>query len=148
MSHKPPSVGNLIHRSMSLRALADEAGVQQTLLSELRRHLPDMLAGHCSAARLRDQQLIVSVDSPAWATRLRFVAPQLLDSLRQRYPDLEAVRVKVAVTHQCSEQTRRRTARRSAAGARIIHEYALETSETPLREALMRLSRALDSSQG
>jgi len=145
MTHTTPSIRQLIHLNTTLKALADEASAQQALLGELRQQLPDALAKHCSAARLRDGRLVVSMDSPVWATRLRFASPQLLGSLRQRHPTLKAIEVKVAIARLNPARPRSK-ARRSTVGARIIHECALETSEAPLREALLRLSRVLDSS--
>lgn len=145
MAQPTHSIRQLMRRDASLKAIADEAKAQQTLLDELRECLPAELAEHCSAARLRDRRLVISMDSPAWATRLRYLAPQLLESLRPLHSALATIEVKVAVA-RLRPPGRRRKARRSSVGARIIHECALDTSEEPLREALLRLSRAVASS--
>jgi predicted nucleic acid-binding Zn ribbon protein len=40
-----------------------------------------MVAAHARPAALRGRTLVVAVDSPAYATQLRFLSPQLLNRL-------------------------------------------------------------------
>ncbi len=41
-------------------------------------------AEHTRAIAVEDKTLVVSVDSPAWMTQLRFLKPQLLKKISQR----------------------------------------------------------------
>jgi hypothetical protein len=52
------------------------------------------LALHCRIANVKDQQLIIEVDSSAWATRLRYLCPSLVAPLRvlPGLEDLQEVR--------------------------------------------------------
>ena len=54
------------------------------LTSILRETLPPQSHGHFHVTRIDQHTLYVVTDSPVWATRLRQLAPDLLQTLRQR----------------------------------------------------------------
>lgn len=72
---------------------AREAG---ELDARVRALLPEGLAAHVSGAVLHDDTVVVLVDSAAWASRLRFHAPELVERLAPRY-DGAVTRVRVKV---------------------------------------------------
>ena len=45
--------------------------------------LPFPLNRHCHIANLREQTLVVNTDSSLWATRLRYITPELKQRWRQ-----------------------------------------------------------------
>jgi hypothetical protein len=45
--------------------------------------LPSPLNRHCHIANLREQTLVVNTDSSLWATRLRYIIPELKQRWRQ-----------------------------------------------------------------
>ena len=142
MARSLKSVRHLLKDKPTLKILELEISAQKALLAEIRRLLPGDLADHCVAAQLRGRQLVLHADAAVWATRLRFLAPQLLDLLRPEHPSLGEVRVKLLIPRP--ERGRPpRIARRSDAAAAIIHDCAADTKHLPLREALERLGRAL-----
>ena len=55
----------------------------QSLSTALRRCLPADAAPHVQVVRWSDGQVTVQADSTAWATRLRYLSPQLLRQLQQ-----------------------------------------------------------------
>jgi hypothetical protein len=58
--------------------------------------LDDDLARHCQLANVRDHRMIFACDSPACATRLRMLAPDLLDQLHEAgMHEIEAIEVKM-----------------------------------------------------
>lgn len=70
--------------SEALGAMVAEARSGDRLLAALRRALPADLAAHLGAAHLRDATLVLVADGPAWATRLRFLEPELKAALDAR----------------------------------------------------------------
>lgn len=62
----------------------------------MRALLPDDLAAHVTGAVLHGDTVVVLVDSAAWASRLRFHAPELVARLAPRY-DGAVTRVRVKV---------------------------------------------------
>jgi hypothetical protein len=66
--------------SGDIAKLKTEAEQRRQLLQRVRADLPDDTAGHVVSARLDpDGQLVVGVDSAAWAAKLRYERDSLLD---------------------------------------------------------------------
>ncbi|WP_164513454.1 DUF721 domain-containing protein [Thiosocius teredinicola] len=146
MSHNPKSVRHLLKDKPTLRFLEREISAQKTLLAQVRQCLPVDLANHCLAAQFREQRLVLHTDSPVWATRLRYLAPEIASLLRLHYPNLQSVSIKMLIP-QIRRSKKPRRAVRSDVAAEIIHETAAETKQPQLREALKRLGDALKRSK-
>ncbi len=72
----PRSLADLL-RTGDIGRLRAEALNRRTLTEEIRARLPAPLATHLTGAhREADGLLVLSVDSAAWAARLRFVADE------------------------------------------------------------------------
>ncbi|SCZ50395.1 DUF721 domain-containing protein [Thiohalomonas denitrificans] len=105
--------------------------------------LETKLAGHCRVANLKDGILVLQVDSPAWAGRLRQQAPKLPAQLRETGGDLASVR-HVRVTVRPVEHRSvplRHTAQLSAKSAEGIEAAAETIDDEALSAALKRLAR-------
>lgn len=142
MAGSPKSVRHLLKDKPTLKLLELEISAQKALLNQVKKLLPEDLAGHCVAARIRDQQLVLHTDSPVWATRLRYAAPQLLSLLQPSHSPLRGVKIRL-VLPRAPDRRRLPPARHSDVAAAIIHDSAEDTKQPALREALERLSRAL-----
>ncbi|MEN8216175.1 MAG: DUF721 domain-containing protein [Pseudomonadota bacterium] len=87
--------------------LANSSGVLKRLLqhSETLKHLnkifqaslSDPLKQHCHVANFRQKILVVHTDSSIWATRLRYMAPELLLQwqLDSAMPTIDKIEVRV-----------------------------------------------------
>ena len=64
----------------------------------LREHLDSPLADHASVAAIRASTLVVVVDSPVWATRLRYQSAEILDHLRAALKSPHLARLRIVVT--------------------------------------------------
>lgn len=124
----------------SLRqALAAHSSLEQRLLARL----PAPLRPHCRLGRIRDNTLIIIVDSAAWATRLRFLSAQLV----KQFADDDSVTVtKLEVRIQPQNQPvaspppARPAARLSAENAALITSLARSVGDEKLSRALQRLA--------
>ena len=76
--------------SSALARLINRASQQDAWTDQLRALLPQDLASECRVANVRDQVLTVHINNAAWATRLRFLIPGLLENL-VRLADFTAV---------------------------------------------------------
>jgi len=77
-----------------LEQLARRAAEAGSLATIVRRELPEALGGHVVSATRRGEDLVVIVDSAAWAARVRYAGPVL----KQRLGQLgEAVAGKISV---------------------------------------------------
>jgi hypothetical protein len=82
---KPTSVSDLLGKGQGLleRLRQGSARADQTLQA-VRSVLPDGLGEHVWGATLRDRTLTVLVGSAAWATRIRYHAPDLKEQAATR----------------------------------------------------------------
>jgi hypothetical protein len=74
----PRSVGDLL-QSGDISRIRNEARERRSLLARVRAELPEAEAAHVVSASLdADNQLVVGVDSAAWAAKLRYERDSLL----------------------------------------------------------------------
>ena len=132
-------IDDLFGRSDALRRLAAAVARQRALLAAGTDAVPRDLAAHCVAATLEGTELTLLADSPAWATRLRYLGGDLRRRLRGRWR-VEAVTVQVAPPRQPPAASGRRVVL-SATAADAIAEAAAGIADPALRQALLRLSR-------
>jgi len=142
MTRIPKSVRQLLKSKPALKQLELEVSAQKALLSDIRRHLPAELAPHCLAAQLKRDRLVLHTDSPVWATRLRYSAPQLVSLLQETRPGLREIKIRVLVSRQ-PRQIQRRHVHYSDVAADVVRSSAGDIEQPRLRDAMMRLSRAL-----
>jgi len=131
----------IMRGSGPLEHLRRSARLQQALLERVRTSLPDALAGHCVAAVLQGDRLTLFADSPAWGSRLRFMAPRVAGALRGEGPTVRTVKVRVLPASAPPPPRSRPPARLSASSARILDQVAGDISDPGLRAALERLAR-------
>jgi hypothetical protein len=79
-----------------LSRLVERARAAGELDARVRSLLPEPLASHVTGAVLHGDTVVVLVDSAAWASRLRFHGPELVERLAPRY-DGAVSRVQVKV---------------------------------------------------
>src|SRR5438477_12043404 len=86
-----PSLGPLFSRLAQIRAW--RASLAASLSPEDQR-----LLQHCHVIHADETNMTILVDSPHWATRLRFLTPMLIASLRKQpgFAKLTAIQCKVA----------------------------------------------------
>ncbi|QGM22145.1 DUF721 domain-containing protein [Spiribacter sp. 2438] len=123
-----------------LASLQRRTRLLEDATAELGRSLPARMAGHWQVAALTRAALVISVESPVWATVLRGHQRDLLNaaaSLLGSRPAQLQIRVAAA------RQTRHRSAghRLSPDSARILEETAGAIDHPALADALRRLAR-------
>jgi hypothetical protein len=83
MPDKAHHVRRYLRGTDSIAALLHELQQRDELLQRVRGAIPEALRAHCKQASLRDGRLNLSVDSPVWVSRLKLLAPELIDALRK-----------------------------------------------------------------
>ncbi len=140
MSRRPSKLNALLQRALPAD-LAARAAQLRHLQAALAPLLPPPLGEHCRAAALHDGELVLSADSPAWASRLRYLAPMLQAQL-SRKAGLRLQRIAVTVAPPAPRVGRRPPLRNlSPQSTEHLAEVAEATEDPRLREALMRLVR-------
>lgn len=101
------------------------------------------LSEHVRFANLRDDTAVITTDTPAWLTQLRYQAPILLKQLKQQ-PGLQGLRkiqFKILPPAQAPILKPARRATLSTYSADILKSAANGIEDTELSEALRRLSQ-------
>lgn len=85
-------------RFTPLQRLLDQAASQEAWTQELRAILPDHLGGACQVTGIRGNTLVVVCTDGAAATRLRFLAPEIVKKLKvlAHYERLERVDISIS----------------------------------------------------
>ena len=134
------------------RLLASDPAHSWPLMEEARRllqlerkvlaALDPELGRHCRVAAFRDGDLLLLAASPAWATRLRYAAPAIVEQLRGAggFPGVRKVRVRVHAGDRPKPPDERPGPRLSRANAELIEQTALSLARGTLRDALLRLA--------
>jgi predicted nucleic acid-binding Zn ribbon protein len=86
----------------------------KTVFSEWPAVAGPNLAAHAQPVALRDGELVVEVDDPAWASQLRWLEPELRARLEQLPggPRIERIRFRLRTPETEPEAPRKRHAKR------------------------------------
>ncbi len=102
------------------------------------------LSAHSRIANFRDTHLIIECDSAAWATRLRYMLPEIRQKLRQ-YPylhDLSHIEWSIQPDfHRTTSQLSRLPPLLSPGSAQLLKNTAGNIKVKPLQEALLRIAK-------
>jgi hypothetical protein len=130
-------------RSTSLARLLIQASNCEARTAQLRALVPEDLRDQCLVVNLRDQVLTVHTSGAAWATRLRFLAPDLLPKLNRLsdFAPIREIRVRVTPPAVLSEETPTSTRRPQSPDGAALNELATSLDYGELRDAILRLAR-------
>jgi hypothetical protein len=123
----------LVKRAQALQALDDRLG----------EYLTPLLKSHCTVAALRDDILVINAHSPAWATRLRYLAPSILEFLHGRgesLPSFRAIRIRVSLPEGILTAKPLPRPQLSIQTARHLKHIAQSIPDPDLQSILVRLS--------
>jgi hypothetical protein len=135
-----------LSNSENNKALLAVIDRQRQLLQAVCAQLPPPLNAHCQYAKLDEGELTLVTDSPAWASRLRFHAPELLSGLADTQGTIKTYRVRVqplVVSHR-NNGAKRPRARLSPATRVLLLQAAEAEGDTELGRALSRLAGSGD----
>jgi len=144
-SHWRNSCSLLAHSDRQFKRLLAHAESLHRLQRELWPHLPANLRSRVRVANIKGDTLIIQAESPVWANRARFHAPDLLEVRVQgegKHPRLGAVKVTVRAPEGHSRRLPRPPAAAlSERSAACVLGVAAGISDPRLRTALARLAR-------
>lgn len=91
------SIDNFLARGDALSRLQAHAGRLLRLQRQLAELLPDYLASACKVANLKDEELVILVDSQGLAVKLRQAVPSLVQDFGRAGVLLRDIKIKVTV---------------------------------------------------
>lgn len=131
-----------------LTELMHRISEHQTSLNLVRSLLPAEYRAHCLHVNLRQNEVLLLMDSPVWANRTRYVSPAILEKLNGlNASTLKRVRIQIAPQQNPEPNLpKSRRAALSPSGAETILGAADSVSDPALATALRRLAqRSTDS---
>lgn len=142
MKKSPQSIHKIMRKAPSIKQLLKEADADHNRLIQLRQMLPDELASHCVDVHLRNGRLVVYMNSPVWASRLRLLTPKITKEfgVRQLF-----CKVQVVQPNQTSatRSPNFNQVRHSQAAADLINSSATQHSDPEIEAILKRLANAV-----
>jgi len=138
---KPRPLQQLLGLGTSAR-LIEQTRQLQSIAKLLFGCLDAESIAHIHVADLSNGKLLLHADSTAWATRLRYLSPQLLRCLQHSPPlaGLHHIEIRVVPLSQPAPPVQQPSFM-SASSAAIIDSNADSLSDSTLRAALKRLAR-------
>jgi predicted nucleic acid-binding Zn ribbon protein len=83
--------------SVSRRLGLPEVGLYETVVEVWREVVGDEVATHARVRAVRGEECVVEADAPAWATRARYLGPELRRRVNERFGGTPLTRVTVVV---------------------------------------------------
>ncbi|MGE0384840.1 MAG: DciA family protein [Gammaproteobacteria bacterium] len=119
---------------------AEEAG---GCTARIRALVEAQFRPHLVHAHVAAKQLVVVVDTAAWATRWRYQAPELLRCIRAGagFAGVESIRVRVAVSDPPRVRPASGAPRMSRTAAAFLQQVSDSTPDPELKATFARLSR-------
>ncbi len=140
--HTAKSLATLLHGSRGpLARTLRQARQLQALDRAFAQLIDPALQPHCQVANLRDGCLVVQVDAPAWATRLRFEQQRILKQLRKKGITSQIAKLSIQVkpaTGNRQEPSRSRKPLGQGARRQATH-HLQQINDPELRRRLNRL---------
>ncbi len=137
------SVGTLLRADPSLQALLERAREVEETADKVRNALPPQLGTHVRTVRINQKMVVIYADSPAWASRIRYLAGQIIRALRDKGVLVDGVKAAVLVpeSQRRVRLPQRKPRRLSADNARMIQASAEAIQDPGLRTAMLRLAK-------
>jgi len=148
----------LVSSNDQLNKLYQHAKDICALNEKLHKHLAPSLRSHCNVANYSDETLTVNADTSAWASKLRYCIPDILEfaKLECGLTNLKTVRVRVSPIHHKANQSKTdqsktdqskfsgtnptRKARLSKKSADFIKNVAESINDPVLRKSILKIS--------
>ena len=103
--------------------------------------LPENVAAHCKVMNLKNEILVLSAPSSAWAARLRFAGPELVKQLEGQFAlKLRSVQIRIQPETIEIQSLKQPKLKLSLASGTLLAQTAQTVDHPALREALYRLA--------
>ena len=124
-----------------LGTILKKSNYLQSLNQLLQQQLEASYHPYCHIANLRESTLILEIRSSAWATRLRFQLPELLNKLQQldEFKTVKEITYYIQTPDRASDSLPKPTLQLSPETSAVISETARYIQDEGLKEALLKL---------
>jgi hypothetical protein len=142
--HLTRAISDLLQdKRYPLAELCKKAISNKKIDQKLKKHLDPSLSDHFELANIKTDVATILVNSPAWATRLRYNIPAILSTLNKQlnFSSVNTVRIKVKkVVHENITLSKKPTPL-SKSSVQVLVDVANNFSDPELRSCLLKLSK-------
>ena len=110
--------------------------------------LPSPLDKHCKVSGLSNRSILLITDSSVWATKLRFMTPEILKFMKTECSSARLKSVRISIRpeiHNKSSKTGRKIVI-STATSKMIKNIASNIQDDELRSSLQKIARHSENS--
>jgi len=98
------------------------------------------LSCHCQVAELRNHRLILACSNATFATRLRMISPQLLDSFREEGDfGIERMEIRIAPVNRPQPEVRKKRTL-SPAAVQALGRFAADSGDAEIQAIFERIN--------
>jgi hypothetical protein len=142
MNGKPKPLKNYLQNCTEFATILANMQQNSSILELVQGLLPPPLNEHCVGLVAKNDQLILFASSSAWASRMRFLSPELITKLKNNniYINKISVKVMVDLLERKSHPKHGGAQPLSTKSADLVQRVADHTPDPDLQAALRRLS--------
>jgi hypothetical protein len=139
----PRPVDITLKQRGQLQSITGHARQLQSWQRVIQSCLNEPLCSHVQLANFRNGLLILQTDSPVWASKLRYLVPELVKQCRSHpaFQSLRDIRILVSPFRLTPEPEPPRRPTLSAASRQLLEKTADHIDHPGLKASLLRLSR-------
>ncbi len=140
----PASFGAYLHKKNStLSDLYQQALAFKEIDQSLKKFLDPSLSSHFILASIKTEVAIILVNSPAWATRLRYNIPTILEALNNELnlKQIKTIRIKVQHSESKRSSTKNKPVFLSKDTAKLLQDSANSINDSELKNCLIKISK-------
>lgn len=147
MKSPNPLSSVLSRKSRALGQIVDQCGIIRALDAISASHIERLAPGasrHCRCGRLVSGTLFIFCSNQAWATKLRFLTPQLLNALRKEVKRAKIISISIKVAPKVIQEVGRLPVINPATiseQTRLTISEAANSLDGDLGKALERLAK-------
>jgi len=127
-----------------LQSLLERTQYLQSLTRKLREQIDPLLSDHISVINVRNDSAIIAADSPAWLSKIRYLAPVILQILQEQPGLITLNNVQFKVQPSGPTEAQKLVQRRinlSTSSAQALECAASGSNHPDLADTLRRISQ-------
>ncbi|MCU7933151.1 MAG: DUF721 domain-containing protein [Candidatus Thiodiazotropha sp. (ex Codakia rugifera)] len=136
-------ISKIVATHVAPAMLGKRLSAQKALYQQIKSYLPTPLETQLKAAVLQDGILSLFVVSPVWASRFRYLLPQLQRQLRENGVTVDRVRTRILPSNTANpfSKKQKQKIKLSRESSKQLRQAAASIDDKALKEAILRLSQ-------
>jgi|GEM_PF-2756092 len=148
--NSPKTLNDVVKGNSALRRMAELIRQLNPIKAAVLENVPKNYTEHCIFINIKNHSLLLYVDSPAWASRFRYLSPDLLRVLKKsnNFQNLTSISVKIMANLPATyfNKTHYKKANISQENIELL-EQSVQTHTAEIQEKLINLINTLKKTE-